>query len=133
TYQAKNDVLELNATYDVTPSLSLTSQTGYNQDFLSSTEDYNRFNTSPGIFSCTGYCASSSPLYAYYFRPDPLAGTGGIPNSAALFCDPQLGCSDRIVAEDFSNEHAWQFSQELRLNSKLNGPLNLSVGGNYLH
>ena len=30
--------------------LSFASQTGYGQDFLSSTEDYNRFNTSPGIF-----------------------------------------------------------------------------------
>ncbi len=50
-YQAKNDVVELNADYAVTPSLTLTSQTGYNQDFLWSTEDYNRFNTSPGIFS----------------------------------------------------------------------------------
>ena len=50
-YQAKNDTLELNADYAVTPALTFTSQTGYNQDFLWSTEDYNRFNTSPGIFS----------------------------------------------------------------------------------
>ena len=49
-YQAKNDTLELNADYAVAPSLTVTSQTGYNQDFLWSTEDYNRFDTSPGIF-----------------------------------------------------------------------------------
>ena len=49
-YQAKNDTLEMNADYTVTPSLTFTSQTGYNQDFLWSTEDYNRFNTSSGIF-----------------------------------------------------------------------------------
>ncbi len=50
-YRAKNDTLELNVDYSVTPSLTFTSQTGYNQDFLSSTEDYNRFDTSPGIFA----------------------------------------------------------------------------------
>ena len=32
-------------------SLTLTSQTGFNQDFLWSTEDYNRFDTTPGIFA----------------------------------------------------------------------------------
>ena len=42
--------LELNADYPVTPALTFTSQTGYNQDFLWSTEDYNRFNTAPGAF-----------------------------------------------------------------------------------
>ena len=50
-----------------------------------------------------------------------------------VYCDPQLGCSDRMVGEDLSEEHAWQFSQELRLASHFDGPLNFSVGGNYLH
>jgi len=104
TYQAKNDTLEFNASYTIDPALTLTSQTGYNQDFLWSTEDYNRFDTTPGVFS------------------------GG-----STFCDPQLGCSDRIVAQDLSEEHAWQLSQEFRLASNFSGPLNFSVGGNYLH
>src|SRR6185437_15025204 len=47
--------------------------------------------------------------------------------------DPQLGCSDRLVAEDLSEEHAWQFSQEFRMASNFTGPLNFSIGGNYLH
>src|SRR6185437_2063097 len=50
-----------------------------------------------------------------------------------VFCDPQLGCSSRIVAEDLSDEHAWQLSQEFRLASNFGGPLNFSVGGNYMH
>ena len=50
-----------------------------------------------------------------------------------IFCDPQLGCSDRLVAEDLSDEHAWQLSQEFRLASNFSGPFNFSVGGNYLH
>ena len=104
TYRAKNDVVELNTDYTITPALTFTSQTGFNQDFLYSTQDYNRFNTAPGIFN----------------------GSGG-------FCDPQLGCSNRIVGQDLSDEHAWQISQELRLASNFSGPLNFSVGVNYLH
>ncbi len=38
-----------------------------------------------------------------------------------------------MVAEDLSQEHAWQVSQEFRLASKFSGPLNFSVGGNYMH
>ena len=37
------------------------------------------------------------------------------------------------MAEDLSDEHAWQLSQEFRLASNFSGPLNFSVGGNYLH
>ncbi len=114
-YKGKNDVFELNTDYAVTPGLTLTSQTGFNQDFLWSTEDYNRFNTFPGIFN-----------YA-----DGGWGTLIEPNGD--FCDPQLGCSNRLVAEDLSDEHAWQLNQEFRLASNFSGPLNFSVGGNYLH
>ncbi len=112
TYRAKNDVFELNADYDVTPELAFTSQSAYNQDFLRSTEDFNRFNTAPGLFGTLGGPNSLTP--------------GGV------YCDPQLGCSDRMVAEDLSQEHAWQFSQEFRLASHFSGPFNFSVGGNYL-
>ena len=102
TYRANNDTLEFNADYALTPELTLTSQTGYNRDFLWSTEDFNRFGSVPGFWS--------TPL-----------------------CDPQLGCSTRLMAEDLSEEHAWQLSQEFRLASNFSGPLNFSVGGNYLH
>ena len=50
-----------------------------------------------------------------------------------VFCDPQLGCSNKLVGEDMSLEHAWQLSQEFRLASNFSGPLNFSIGGNYLH
>ncbi len=124
-YRAKNDTVEFNADWAVTPSLTVTSQTGFNHDFLWSAEDYNRFTTAPGIFMY--------PTFGNTTIPDPAAGTNGIPSSAGIFCDPQLGCSDRLVAEDLSDEHAWQLSQEFRLASNFSGPLNFSVGGNYLH
>jgi iron complex outermembrane recepter protein len=145
-YTAKNDTLELNVDYDVTPDLTFTSQTGANQDFLWSTEDYNRFNTNPDLFivgyrnarnviipdgnyRCgDGYLAIGMNCYA--------AGHGGQYNlgmPTGQFCDPQLGCSSRLVAQDLSDEHAWQLSQEFRLASNFKGPFNFSVGGNFMH
>jgi len=119
SYRAKNDTLEFNATYAVTPSLTLTSQTGYNKDFLFSTEDFNRFNTAPGLFS-EGF--GGSPDF-----------NGVNPAPGGVYCDPQLGCSSSLVGQDLSQEHAWQFSQEIRLASNFSGPFNFSFGGNYLH
>jgi iron complex outermembrane receptor protein len=113
TYKAKNDTLEYNADWSLSPDLTFTSQTGYNHDFLWSTEDYNRFGSNPG-----------------FFAPGVL-GTSRLNNG--VFCDPQLGCSNALEAEDLSEEHAWQASQEFRLASNFSGPLNFSVGGNFLH
>ncbi len=122
-YVAKNDTLELNVDYNVTPALIFTSQTGYNNDFLWSTEDYNRFDTTPGVFlpSSVAFPGTADP------RRTNLVDDNGV------FCDPQLGCSNRLVAQDLSSEHAWQFSQEFRLASNFTGPFNFSVGGNYMH
>src|SRR6185437_5544996 len=114
-YKATNDIAELNVEYNVASSLTLSSQTGFNHDFLYGTQDYNRFNTSPGIFLSSGAT-----------RPNQISSDG-------VFCDPQLGCSDKLVAQDLSTEHSWQFGQEFRLESNFEGPLNFSVGGNYLH
>ncbi len=113
-YRAKNDTFELNADYNITPALTLTSQTGFNKDSLYSTEDYNRFNTTTGIFLNS-------------------ADTHGLIGDDGEYCDPQLGCSSRLVAQDLAQERAQQFSQELRLASHFDGPLNFSVGANYLH
>ena len=111
-YLSKNDTLELNTSWNVSPSLTFYSDTGYNRDFLWSSEDYNRFDTSPGIFATGGN---------HYVDDN------------GVFCDPQLGCSDRLVVQDLATEKSWQLSQEFRLASNFSGPLNFSAGGNYLH
>jgi len=111
-YKAKNDTLELNVDYVINPSLTFSSQTGYNKDFLYSTEDYNRFNTAP-IFMDPG--------------GRTLVGRDG------EYCDPQLGCSATMVGQDVSQEKSEQFYQELRLTSSYEGPLNFVLGANYLH
>jgi outer membrane receptor protein involved in Fe transport len=122
-YRVKNDIVELNADYALTPQLTLTSQTAFNNDFLWSLEDFNRFNTSPGVFGVNDVITANGGTYCGQF--------GCLPTGT--FCDPQIGCSDRLTAEDLSTEHSWQLGQEIRLASNLNGPFNFSVGGNYLH
>ncbi|HVT25782.1 MAG TPA: TonB-dependent receptor [Rhizomicrobium sp.] len=118
TYRAKNDTFELNADYNVTASLKLTSQTAYSTDFLYSTEDFNRFNTQSN------------------FLQDAIQNGGYIGNGTFVgqdnqFCDPQFGCSSRWLAVDRSSETARQFYQELRLVSDFKGNWNFIAGGNY--
>jgi len=122
TYKAKNNVLEFNADYEISPALTFTSQSAYNQDFLWSTEDYNRFQAASGVF--TPGLGANAPGGGY---------DATLTNAQGVFCDPQLGCSDHILAEDLNESHAWQASQELRLASHFSGPFNFSIGGNYLH
>ena len=99
-YKAKNDVIELNVDYAMNGTdLSLASQTGYNQDFLSSTEDYNRFDTSHGFFRGTS--------------TGELCDSGG-----RLFAILSSVVQRRLVAQDLSEERAWQLSQEIRLTDK---------------
>ncbi|HUJ02198.1 MAG TPA: TonB-dependent receptor, partial [Rhizomicrobium sp.] len=140
-YVANNDTLELNASWNIGPSLTLSSDTGYNDDFLWSTEDYNRFDTAPGIFvynayntrglipSGNYYCGAGNPISI----GAPCSNAFGSQQPTGEICDPQLGCSDRLVIEDLSTERAWQLSQEFRLSSNFSGPFNFSVGGNFLH
>ncbi|HEV2562581.1 MAG TPA: TonB-dependent receptor [Rhizomicrobium sp.] len=154
-YKANNDTLEFNADWAVTPSLTVTSQTGFNHDFLWSAEDYNRFTTAPGIFFYPSFGGQTTPdpnglhvcrvsVQGDLSQSSCLGLPGGATctpkgpgdnncQAAGLFCDPQLGCSDRLVAQDLSDEHAWQLSQEFRLASNFSGALNFSVGGNFLH
>jgi hypothetical protein len=119
-YRAKNDTLELNAAWNVTPALTVHSDTGYNRDFLWSTEDFNRFNTQPGVFAYdpdlyTGDLTTPDGNYRCFngsltIGSDQCAVVGAFGGTpTGYFCDPQLGCSNRLVGEDLSEEHSWQF------------------------
>jgi iron complex outermembrane receptor protein len=149
-YKANNDTLELNTEWNVTPALNFYSDTGYNRDFLWSTEDYNRFDTRPGVFvyntnlggdynawlmNPTGNFLCGDGTYFVGGTISQCNGHSGVDQSheTGYFCDPQLGCSDRLVVQDLAEEHSWQFSQEFRLASDFKGPFNFSGGGNYLH
>jgi iron complex outermembrane receptor protein len=115
-YRANVDIAELQLSLDLTPALSLSSETAYSTDFLFSVQDYNRFTTTPHAFNANS---------GFSIR-------AGLLDSDGVFCDPQLGCSDRLLLVDLSTEESSQFSQELRLASDFEGPFNFSFGANYL-
>src|SRR5580692_620678 len=147
-YSAKNDVVEFHADYTISPTFTFTSETGFGHDFLYSAEDYNRFGAAPGLFIpgsrgvttdpsglhvCTSGGGPCSALPVGSPCTVPADGDAGGCTIAGYFCDPQVGCSNQLILEDLSEEHAWQLSQEFRIASNFSGPLNFSAGGNYLH
>jgi len=118
-YRAKTDIFELQLSMDIGDTLTLNSETAYSTDSLFSTQDYNRFNTKPDAFN------PDSRIGAIGMRPGTFDENG-------MFCDPQLGCSNRLLLGDLSTAKSRQFSQELRLSSDFDGPFNFSLGANYL-
>ena len=132
-YQAKNDTLEFNADYAVIPSLTFTSQSGYNQDFLSSTEDYNRINTSPAYLSAN--LAEVQEPQRTTITPSQIRP----PERRVFLLTRYSSATHNWVVATASwrrisptNMHG-NSAKNLRLASSFGGPLNFSVGGNYLH
>ena len=120
-YRANSDVFEIQASFDLTPELAVSSETSFSTDFIFSTQDFNRFNTQSGAWDQAGFEDSFDNI----FREGVLTNGG-------VFCDPQIGCADRLVGVDLSTARSRQFSQEFRLASDFDGPFNFSVGANFL-
>jgi len=124
-FRAKNDVVQLNLEFEPTEGLTLVSQTAYSRDRYFSTQDYSRFVSNPIFNDSTG------PLVDNRGNPlDTVTYPG--PTPGGIFCDPQLGCSDRMVSADLSQSRNRQWSQEIRLQSAFDGPVNFNIGANYL-
>ena len=121
-YRAEADLLELNVDIEVSPTLTLTSQTAYVDDQVYSFQDFNRFNTVP-VFTDTSQVTPADFGFGEYDWSGLAPG--------GVFCDPQLGCSDTMAGFDISQATAEQFSQELRLQSDFEGPFNFSIGANF--
>ena len=117
-YRAKSDLAELQLSFDLTDNLTLASETAYSADTIWSMQDYNRFTTAPHAFN-------ENYTFPSIRRP-------GLFEEGGVFCDPQLGCSDRVLAADLSTAKSRQFSQELRLSSDFDGSFNFSLGANFL-
>ncbi len=120
-YWAKTDLVELQWSLDLSDSLTLTSETSYLGDAIFSLQDYNRFNTASGAF--TEDTTAPTGGRTDYIESGPLGG---------IFCDPQIGCADRVVAVDVSRAKSNQFSQEFRISSDYDGAFNFSLGANFL-
>src|SRR5690606_3972060 len=117
---------------DVSDSLTLTSQTLYNEDRVYSLQDYHRFALLPTFNDARG-------LYTYYqcdWINDPATCSNETEFASFLpggiFTDPQIGPSNAVAGIEVSSSESWQFSQELRLTSDFDGPLNFSAGANYM-
>ncbi len=120
SYRAKSDTVEVQLNIDLSDTLSLSSETAWASDFVFSTQDFNRFNTAPGAWDTTA-SDGTQPLVER-----------GILSEDGVFCDPQVGCADRLIAVDLSTATSQHFSQELRLASNYEGPFNFSLGANFL-
>jgi outer membrane receptor protein involved in Fe transport len=107
-YFAKADIFELNLEINPTESLTLTSLTSYNRDRVDSRQDYNRAVPTVG------------------FNNIPLLAPGGV------FTDPQVGVANGSSAFDISFAKNTTWTEELRLQSSFDGPLNFNVGAIYL-
>ncbi len=116
-YRAKSDLLEIQASFDLGSGLTLASETSYATDFIFSTQDFNRFNTQSGAWEDNIDTGQNSRL--------------GVLKDG-VFCDPQIGCADRLVGVDLSTARSRQFSQEFRVSSDYDGPFNFSLGANFL-
>ncbi|MCH8686512.1 TonB-dependent receptor domain-containing protein [Pedomonas mirosovicensis] len=123
-FRAKNDVVQFNMDFDVADGLQLVSQTAYARDRFYSMQDYNRFVTNP-LFNDT-----AQPIVDV--RGNIINEVNKGPTPGGIFCDPQLGCSDRMLSADLSRSRNRQWSQELRLQSSFEGPVNFNIGANYL-
>ena len=121
-FRAKNDVFQGNLTFDISDGLTFVSQTAYARDRYYSSQDYNRFVSGPLFSDTTGLLdqQSGTPISQDFAAP------GGI------FCDPQLGCSNRLLSADLSRSRNRQWTQEFRLQSAFDGPFNFNLGVNYL-
>ena len=123
-FRAKNDFYQLNVDVGLSDGLQLISQTAYARDRYYSSQDYSRF--------------ASNPIFGNSTEPG-LTGSAGLPLVApnltpgGVYTDPQLGPSDRFLSVDLSKSSNEQWTQEIRLQSSWEGPLNINLGGNYLN
>lgn len=139
-FRAKNDMFQANLEFDVTDAVKFVSQTAYARDRYFSTQDYNRYASAP-IFNDTLGLVDGPPQIiipmppplpplVFGEEPQPIDQTYAAPGG--IFCDPQLGCSDRILSMDLSRSRSRQWSQEFRLQSDFDGAFNFNLGVNYL-
>ena len=103
-YQSSSNTYQLTLAYDISDELTVTAMSSYGKGDVWTKQDYNR-NIATVPFNNTP------------FTP------GG------FFNDPQVGNTNKFTTIDVSSGRSEQFSQEIRLQSAFDGPLNFTVGG----
>ncbi len=136
-YQARADVVEFSFDFDWTDELLFSSQTVYVEDELFTTQDYNRFQSFPIFNDANNACGANPPFpgFPLLFIDCGVDERGQYPGASILaggeFCDPQLGCSNLLIAQDISQSTSTQYNQEFRLVSSFSGDWNFSLGANF--
>lgn len=136
-FRAKNDLFQVNIEFDPTETLHFYSQTLHMKDSYYGSQDFFRFNAKP-IFGPRELYSAIPAIWNPYLGATPqsvldaLAKDPTLPKVGGVFCDKQIGCTDRAVAIDVSRSKSRQWSQEFRLQSSFDGPINFSVGANYV-
>lgn len=141
-FKAKNDVVQLNFEIEISDGLSFYSQSAYSKDRYFSMQDYNRFVSDPVFVDTDGFVngiPGSEPIIIPINppiiipgNPYPIAIDQKFAAPGGVFCDPQLGCSNRMLSADLSRSDNNQWSQEVRLSSDFEGRFNFNLGVNYL-
>lgn len=121
-YQAEQDLYILNLEFDISDSLQLTSLTSYNESFVASVEDANKFSTDITFNDLTAVPDGFSLQTDIYKAVFP----GGVVS------DPQLGPSNVFTTNDLSGGSSETFTQEIRLQSDFDGPFNFNLGAIYM-
>jgi outer membrane receptor protein involved in Fe transport len=130
-FRAKNDIFQLNLEYDIGESLHFFSQSLYMKDQYFGSQDFFRFDAVPSFARKEDF--ESHPQFSPTDRWKMwLPYLGASTARGGVFCDPQVGCQDRPVAIDVAESKSKQWSQEFRLQSSFDGPVNFSVGANYV-
>ncbi len=135
-YRAKADIFALDLELSLSDSLTLTSQTLYNKDEVYSFQDYNRFATKPSFNdsapiyhrNCGFPIDETWDSYGHCDDRDPLWSV----TPGGVFTDPQIGPANTLAGFEISSSDSKQFSQDLRIQSDFDGPVNFSAGANYL-
>lgn len=109
-YQGQQDFFQIDVNIKLNEALTLASLTSLNYNEGYSYADYNRIVGTRG-FAPTGAMALVAP--------------GGFVN------DPQVGRDNKLRSFDLGNLDSKEFTQEVRLSSAYDGPLNFSAGAIY--
>lgn len=109
-YQGQQDFYQIDISARITEALTVTSLTSLNYNKGYSYQDYNRI-VSDRVFTPVGAMAIVAP--------------GGFVN------DPQVGRDNHLRSFDLGVGDSKEFTQEFRLSSSFEGPLNFSLGGIY--
>ena len=131
-YQVEDTVITFEIEHDF-GDFTLTSLTGYHDTSFSASNDYDFTQASETwdwIYDELIGGFLPNPLQCVPSGSEGFCQSGGIPVDRGV---NGVEFVDRLYSTDISTTEGEEYSQELRLSSDWDGPINFMVGGYYLH